>query len=86
MTSNFTKAALLAVVLATGLAGVARADCESDLIQLEGAFKSPNLTAPAKAALDDAKVKAVGALKKDDDNSCHSAVAEGMRKAGLTMK
>lgn len=64
----------------------ARADCESDLKQLEHAFTTSNLTATAKTALDSAKVKAVAALKKDDDKTCHAAVAEGLSKAGIKMK
>jgi len=44
------------------------------------------LTADAKAALDDAKTKAVSAFKKDDDPTCHKAIAEGMTEAGITLK
>src|ERR1700694_3418268 len=82
---NILKTALLAALLGAGLPGVARADCESDLIQLENAFKAPDLAGSARAALDVAKVKAVAAMKKDDDKTCHSAVSEGMSKAGLAM-
>jgi hypothetical protein len=86
MTKNFLKIALLSATIGVALTGVARADCESDLIQLEQAFKTPNLTTVAKSALDDAKTKAVSALKKDDDKTCHNAIAEGMTMAGLKLK
>jgi hypothetical protein len=81
---------LKAVVLATAIGFVAmsaaKADCESDLLQLEKAYKTPNLTSAAKSALDDAKAKAVSALKKDDDATCHKAIAEALPKAGLKLK
>jgi len=86
MTRIIQAAALFAALLGVGLPSVARADCESDLIQLENAFKVANLATPARAALDVAKVKGVAALKKDDDKACHDAVAEGMSKAGLALK
>lgn len=82
-----TLITLLLLSSSIGLAATsaARADCESDLIQLEKAFLTPNLAAPAKAALDDAKVKSVAALKKDDDKTCHQAILDGMTKAGLKL-
>jgi hypothetical protein len=78
--------ALLSVAFGVAAGSVARADCESDLIQLEQALKAPNLTAIGKAALDEASTKAVAAMKKDDDAACHTAVSEGMTKAGMTLK
>ena len=86
MNHAVVKIAVLAVGFALAASGVARADCESDLLQLEAAFKAPNLSAEAKAALEAAKTKAVAALKKDDDATCHAAVAEGLTKAGLKVK
>ena len=86
MTNPHLKIILLSAVLAVATASVARADCESDLKQLEQAFKTPSLKPEAKAALDEAKAKAVPALKEDDDKTCHTAIAEGMTKAGLTLK
>ena len=44
MTSHLVKIILLSVTLGLAATAVARADCESDLIQLEGAYKTPNLT------------------------------------------
>ncbi|MBV1702984.1 MAG: hypothetical protein KGQ46_14340 [Hyphomicrobiales bacterium] len=80
------KIILLAATFALAVTGIARADCESDLIQLEQAFKTPNLTPDQTAALEEAKVKAVAALKGDDDKACNTAVSAGITKAGLTMK
>ena len=75
---------LCGVTIATS--NVALADCESDLVQLEQAYKTPALSATAKAVLDTAKTSAVAALKKDDDATCHKAIAEGLTKAGMTLK
>ena len=86
MTQSLIKTAILAAAIGIAATSAARADYESDLKQLEHAFTTPNLAAPAKAALDVAKTKAVAALKKDDDKTCHAAVAEGLSKAGLKMK
>ena len=86
MTHSLIKAALLTAAVGLAATTAARADCESDLKQLEHAYTTPNLAAPAKTALDEAKVKAVAALKKDDDKTCHAAVAEGLSKAGIKMK
>lgn len=86
MTRSLITAALLTAAVGLAATTAARADCESDLKQLEHAFTTPNLAAPAKTALDEAKVKAVAALKKDDDKTCHAAVAEGLSKAGIKMK
>jgi hypothetical protein len=79
----------LAVVCTAALlaaTGIAWADCESDMFQLEAAMKTPNLSPDAKAGLDDAATKATEAMKKDDDTRCHKAIADGMAKAGLTLK
>jgi hypothetical protein len=86
MRHNLLTIALLSVAIGIAATGVARADCESDLIQLEQAYKAPDLTATSKAALDGAKVKALAAFKKDDDTTCHKAIAEGLTKAGMTLK
>jgi hypothetical protein len=85
MSRNFWNVALCSVAIGLAATSIARADCESDLIQFEQAFKTPNLAANAKAALDDAKPLAVAALKKDDDAACHKAIADGMAKAGMAL-
>jgi hypothetical protein len=86
MVHKILAIALLSGTVGLSATGLARADCESDLIQLEEAFKAPNLSTDAKAALEVAKKNAVAALKKDDDVACHKAVEEGVAKAGLKMK
>jgi len=86
MNHRSSKIACLAVAVLMATAAIARADCESDLIQLQDAYKAPNLTADGKAALDEAKSKAVSALKKDEDAACHKAIAEAMNKAGLKLQ
>jgi len=86
MRHTFAKTIVVSALIGMGALGVARADCESDLIQLEQAYKTPRLTEAAKATLDDAKTKAVSALKKDDDASCHKAIAQAFPKAGLALK
>ncbi|MCW6513116.1 hypothetical protein [Lichenifustis flavocetrariae] len=69
-----------------GATSLARADCESDMIKLEAALKSPTLTPAGKVALQDASVKSVAAMKKDDDATCHKVIAEALPKAGMTLK
>ena len=80
--SGAAFAAILALA-SFGAASAARADCESDLVKLEKAYKTPALSADARTALDAAKVKAVRALKTDDDKTCHEAVTEGLRQSGV---
>jgi len=86
MSHGVSKIIMFAAAIGLAATSVAKADCESDLLQLEAAYKAPNLAAPAKAALDQAKPIAVAAMKKDDDASCHKAVADGLTKAGIAMK
>jgi hypothetical protein len=86
MTHKLLKIVVLSATIGIAATGVARADCETDMFQLEQALKAPNLTAASRTALDEAKTKAVAALKKDDDAVCHKAIADGMSKAGMTLK
>ena len=86
MWHRFPRLLLLSAAAVVAAAGAARADCEDDLLQLEQAFKTPNLSATGKAALEDAKTKAVSAMKKDDDATCRRVIADAMAKAGLTFK
>ena len=78
--------AAVSAALGLGLVSAARADCESDLNQLEAAYKAPKLSPDAKASLDKAKDVAVSALRKDDDEGCHKAIVEALPKAGMTLK
>ena len=86
MTGNLVSIALLSAAIVGTSTAVAQADCESDMIQLEQAYKAPKLTPTATAALDEAKTKSVAAMKKDDDTTCHKAIADGMGKAGMVLK
>ena len=84
---NRNTLVLLLAASAVGLgASAARADCESDMVQLETALKAPKLTPEAKAALDDARVKSVAAMKRDDDATCHKVIADALPKAGMSLK
>lgn len=76
----------LAAATTLTMAAAARADCESDLVQLEDAYKAPALTPAARAVLDDAKTTSVSALKKDDDAACHRAIADALGKIGAPLK
>ncbi|MDE2365277.1 MAG: hypothetical protein KGM42_21590 [Hyphomicrobiales bacterium] len=82
-TKSATAFAAILVAMSFGAAGAAKADCESDLVTLENAYKTPALSPDARKALDAAKVKAVRALKTDDDKTCHEAVSDGLRQAGV---
>jgi hypothetical protein len=86
MRHTFPKTIVVSALIGMGALGVARADFESDLIQLEQANKTPKFTKAAKAAPDDAKTKAVSAFKKDDGASCHKTIAQALPKAGLALK
>lgn len=83
MTKSGAAFAAILALASIGAAGAAKADCESDLVKLENAYKTPALGADARTALDAAKVKAVRALKTDDDKTCHEAVTDGLRQAGV---
>ncbi len=76
----------LATLVLGGSMSLAHADCESDMKQLEAALKAPTLTPAGKTALQDASVKSVAAMKKDDDATCHTVIAEALPKAGMTLK
>jgi hypothetical protein len=86
MPQKIPKIVLLVSEVAVAATGVARADCESDLIQLQAAYRTQNLPVDAKAALDRSLKKAVAALLRDDDKTCHSVIAEAFAKAGMTLK
>ena len=65
---------------------VAKANCESDLMQLEPAFSTPKLNVLQLASLEEAKAKAITALRQGKDKNCNAAVFEGITKAGLNTK
>lgn len=86
MSSRSVKSILLALALSAAAAGAARADCESDMLQLEDAMKAPNQTPAVQAAYKDGAEKAASAMRKDDDATCHKAIADALAKAGKTLK
>lgn len=83
MTHKLVSLIMISAAIAVGSAGVARADCESDLVLLEKALAAPNLKPAAKTALDAAGVAGAAAMKKDDDAACNKAVMDGLASAGI---
>jgi hypothetical protein len=83
MSNKLIKLIMISATLAAGSAGIARADCESDLTMLEKALAAPGLKPDAKAVLDAAGVAGAAAMKKDDDATCNKAVMDGLAKAGI---
>lgn len=79
--------AVVALIAFLGAAsmGVARADCEDDMVKLDEAMKTQTLTQDQKTVLQDAKKKAVAAVKKDDDETCNKVISEAMTKVGLKL-
>ncbi|SDR62240.1 hypothetical protein SAMN05519103_07787 [Rhizobiales bacterium GAS113] len=76
---------LIMLLAFTGLAsiGTARADCEADMAQLDQAAKGSAFTAKAKTILEDARKKAIEAVKKDDDETCNKVITDAMMRAGV---
>ena len=86
MTTRSLRIALLAAALSSAAAGAARADCESDMLQLEHAMKAPDQTPQIKAAYQDGATKAASAMRKDDDATCHKAIADALATSGKALK
>ncbi|GLS21853.1 hypothetical protein GCM10007874_48700 [Labrys miyagiensis] len=86
MLNHAIRIALASAFACLAATTIARADCESDMNQLEKALQTPNLSTAAKAALEEAKTRSVAALKKDDDAACHKAIETGLKKAGIPMQ
>ena len=82
MSQRVFKMIVISAAIAVSAVGVARADCETDLTQLEAAMAAPNLTPEAKAVLTAAGVAGAAAMKKDDDATCNKAVMDGLAKVG----
>jgi hypothetical protein len=81
-----TRTAKLITLLAfIGVAsiGTARADCEADMDKLDQAMKGSAFTPKAKAILEDARKKAVEAVKKDDDTTCNKVITDAFTRAGV---
>lgn len=86
MMSRSSAIVLATLALTAATASAAQADCESDMLQLEAAMKTPNQTQAVKAAYDDAAKKSSEAMRKDDDAGCHAAIVDALGKAGKTLK
>lgn len=86
MLTSSLRPALLALVLVAAATGAARADCESDMLQLEDAMKAPGQTPQVQAAYKDGAAKAASAMRKDDDATCHKAIADALAQAGKSLK
>jgi hypothetical protein len=84
MSNNLIKLVAVVAAITAASVGIARADCEADLLLLEAALAAPNLAAEAKATLDAAGVAGASALRKDDDEACNTAVKEALAKTGAT--
>ena len=76
----------LATLTLGGSMSLARADCESDMLQLEDAMKAPGQTPEVQAAYKDGATKAASAMRKDDDATCHKAIADALAKGGKSLK
>lgn len=72
---------LIAAALLT-LSAAARADCETDMAQLDQVLKIPNLTTDARKALLAAKKQAIVAVKTDDDATCNKVITTALKQAG----
>jgi soluble cytochrome b562 len=82
LNKSFTFSALaMSIVLLTSTA--AFADCEADLGLLETAMAAPNLSADLSAAMAKAGEVGAAAMRKDDDDTCHTAVMDVLAKAGV---
>lgn len=84
--SALLASALSILALSPLAAGVARADCESDMLQLEDAMKAPNQTPAIQAAYRDGAAKAASAMRKDDDATCHKAIGDALAASGKVLK
>ncbi len=78
--------ALALLVVSPLAAGAARADCESDMLQLEDAMKAPDQTPEVKAAYEAGAAKAASAMRKDDDDTCHRVIGDALARSGKALK
>ena len=82
MVCHSLKVSILALGLLSVAVGVARADCEADLLQLEAAMKPPGLTPEHLAMMKEAGAKAAEAMRKDDDAGCNKFVMDVLKATG----
>ncbi len=86
MPARSLRTAVVALAIAIATTGMARADCESDMLQLEEAMKAPGQTPAVQAAYKDGAAKAASAMRKDDDDTCHKAIADALATSGKALK
>lgn len=79
---SIRNSTLIAAVLLT-LSAAARADCETDMAQLDQVLKAPSLTTDARKALLTAKKQAIAAVKTDDDVTCNKVITAALKQAGV---
>lgn len=79
---SIRSSTLIAAVLLT-LSATARADCETDMAQIDQVLKTPSLTTDARRALLAAKKQAVAAVKTDDDATCNKVITAALKQAGV---
>ena len=82
MFNTVLKSAFMAITITLAASSYAQADCEADLLQLEDALAKPDLTADNKTVLETAGEKASTALRKDDDDVCHTIVMDALAATG----
>jgi hypothetical protein len=63
----------------------ALADCEEDVVALNKALKSPNITVDAKAKLERVKKQAVDYAKAEKDKECHALVKDALKSVGIDL-
>ena len=80
MISQAFKILLLTTAIGFATTGIARADCEADLVALETAMAAPGLTPNQTAAYTDAAKTATSAMHKDDDATCKTVITEAIAK------
>lgn len=79
---SIRSSTLIATALLT-LSATARADCETDMAQIDQVLKTPSLTTDARKALLAAKKQAVAAVKTDDDATCNKVITAALKQAGV---
>ncbi len=84
MVCHSLKISILALGLLSVAAGVASADCEADLLQLEAAIKVPGHTPEQLGVMKEAGAKASEALRKDDDAACNKFVVDALKATGAS--
>jgi hypothetical protein len=84
MVSHSLKISILTLGLLYVAAGVASADCEADLLQLEAAIKAPSHTPEQLGVMKEAGAKASEALRKDDDAACNKFVIDALKATGAS--